>query len=57
MHLEPGSILLCSYCDNKSCDQHTEALTELARRNVIAFVLDSVRISLGMNKAREISLA
>ncbi len=57
MHHEPGSILLCGYCDNELRDQHIEALAELACRNVIAFVLDSVRISLGMDKAREISLA
>lgn len=57
MHHEPGSILLCGYCDNELRDQHTEALAELARQNVIAFVLDSVRVSLGMDKAREISLA
>ncbi|VFS19507.1 Putative cytoplasmic protein [Enterobacter cancerogenus] len=43
MHHEPGSILLCGYCDNQLREQHTDALAELARRNVIAFVLDSVR--------------
>lgn len=57
MHHEPGSILLCGYCDNELRDLHTKALEELARRNVIAFVLDSVRVSLGMDKTREISLA
>ncbi|EHN8756958.1 DUF968 domain-containing protein [Enterobacter asburiae] len=57
MHHEPGSILLCGYCDNQLREQHTEALAELARRNVIAFVLDSIRISLGIDKSREISLA
>ncbi|WP_275063463.1 DUF968 domain-containing protein [Enterobacter ludwigii] len=57
MHHEPGSILLCGYCDNQLREQHTEALAELACRNVIAFVLDSVRISLGIDKSREISLA
>lgn len=57
MHHEPGSILLCGHCDNKLREQHTEALAELARRNVIAFILDSVRISLGIDKSREISLA
>lgn len=56
MHHEPGSILLCGYCDNQLREQHTEALAELACRNVIAFVLDSVRISLGIDKSREISL-
>lgn len=57
MHHEPGSILLCGYCDNHLREQRTEALAELARRNVIAFVLDSVRISLAIDKSREISLA
>ncbi|MCU6383423.1 DUF968 domain-containing protein [Enterobacter quasiroggenkampii] len=57
MHHEPGSILLCGYCDNHLREQRTEALAELARRNVIAFVLDSVRIHLCLDKSREISLA
>lgn len=57
MHHEPGSILLCGYCDNQLREQHTEALAELARRNVIAFVLDSIRMSLGIERSREISLA
>ncbi|KTH66509.1 hypothetical protein ASV20_22890 [Enterobacter roggenkampii] len=56
MHHEPGSILLCGYCDNHLREQRTEALAEMACRNVIAFVLDSVRISLGIDKSREISL-
>lgn len=57
MHHEPGSIRLCGYCDNQLREQHTEALAELARRNVIAFVLDSIRMSLGIDRSREISLA
>ncbi|MGF6424524.1 hypothetical protein ABIE11_004060 [Lelliottia sp. 489] len=57
MHHEPGSILLCGYCDNQLREQRTEALAELARRNLIAFVLDSIRICLGIDKSREISLA
>lgn len=57
MHHEPGSILLCGYCDNQLREQYTEELAEIARRNVIAFVLDSVRISLALDKNREISLA
>lgn len=57
MHHEPSSILLCGYCDNHLREQRTEALAELARRNVIAFVLDSVRIHLCLDKSREISLA
>lgn len=57
MHHEPGSIRLCGYCDNQLREQHTEALAELARINVIAFVLDSIRMSLVIDKSREISLA
>lgn len=57
MHHEPGSILLCGYCDNQLRGQHTEALAELARQNVISWVLDSIRLALGIDKAREISLA
>jgi hypothetical protein len=57
MHHEPGSILLCGSCDNQLREQCTEELAELAWRNVIAFVLDSVRISLAIDKSREISLA
>lgn len=57
MHHEPGSILLCGYCDNQLSGQHTEALAALARRNVISWVLDSIRLALGIDKSREISLA
>lgn len=57
MHHEPGSILLCGYCDNQLRGQHTEALAALARQNVISWVLDSIRLALGIDKSREISLA
>ncbi len=57
MHHELGSILLCGYCDNHLREQRTEALAALACRKISAFVLDSVRIYLCLDKSREISLA
>ncbi|WP_048980356.1 DUF968 domain-containing protein [Enterobacter asburiae] len=57
MHHEPGSILLCGYCDNQLREQHTEGLADLACNNVVAYVLDSVRIYLCLDKSRETSLA
>lgn len=57
MRHEPGSILLCGHCDNHLREQHTEALAGLARQNVVNWVLDMVRLALGIDKYREISLA
>lgn len=57
MHHEPGSILLCGHCDNLLREQYTESLAELAQHNVINYVLNSARLSLGIDKTREISLA
>ncbi|XHF49439.1 MAG: DUF968 domain-containing protein [Enterobacter roggenkampii] len=57
MRHDPGSILLCGYCDNLLRGQETAALAELAAQNVIGWVLDSVRLSLSIDKSREISLA
>ncbi|MBL5898070.1 DUF968 domain-containing protein [Lelliottia amnigena] len=57
LHHEPGSILLCGHCDNQLREQHTEALAELARRNVINWVLDNIRHALMLDKSRELSLS
>lgn len=57
MRHEPGSILLCGHCDNQLREQSTEALAELARQNVIIWVLDFARNALALDKAREMSLA
>lgn len=57
MRHEPGAILLCGHCDNRLRDQYTERLAELARQNVINWVLDIVRNALALDKTREISLA
>lgn len=57
MRHEPGAIRLCGYCDNQLREQFTERLAELARQNVIDWVLDIARRALVIDKTREISLA
>jgi len=57
MRHEPGAILLCGHCDNRLREQYTERLAELARQNVINWVLDIARNALALDKSREISLA
>ena len=54
---QPGSILFCWHCDNQLREQTTSFLEELASRNVIAWVIDSVLSVLGFNRERELSLA
>jgi len=49
---EAGSILLCGYCDNQLREQHNEGLADLACKNAIGYVLDSVRIYLCLDKTR-----
>jgi len=57
MRHAPGSIRLCGHCDNQLREQHTERLAELARQNVIDWVLDTARVALALDRSREISLA
>ncbi|KFC07060.1 putative cytoplasmic protein [Trabulsiella guamensis ATCC 49490] len=57
MRHPPGAMLLCWHCENELRQQTTERLSALARRNVIDWVIDAVRIRLRYNKEREISLA
>ncbi len=54
---DPGAIRLCGHCDNQLRGQHTERLAELARKNVIDWVLDTARLALALDLSREISLA
>ena len=53
MRHEPGAILLCGHCDNRLSEQYTERLAELARQNVIDWVLDTARSALAIDKSRE----
>jgi len=57
MRHEPGAILLCGHCDNRLREQYNDRLAELARQNVIDWVLDTARQALAIDKTREISLA
>lgn len=56
MRHAPGSMVLCWHCENQLCEQATEQLADLARRNVIAWVIDTVLVALGYNRERELSL-
>ncbi len=57
MRHDPGAIRLCGHCDNQLREHHTERLAELARQNVTDWVLDTARVSLALDRSREISLA
>ncbi|MBJ8809850.1 DUF968 domain-containing protein [Citrobacter koseri] len=56
MRHAPGSMVLCWHCENQLREQTTEQLADLARRNVIAWVIDTVLVALGYNRERELSL-
>lgn len=57
MRHEPGALRLCGYCDNLLRGQYTEALAELARQNLIGWILDTIRNTLLLDKTRQLSLA
>ncbi|MDA8487462.1 DUF968 domain-containing protein [Kluyvera sp. Awk 3] len=57
MRHPPGALAVCWHCDNELRQQTTEQLAELARENVIAWVIDTVLASLGYNRERELSVA
>ena len=54
---EPGSVLLCGQCDNHLRDHYSEQLAELARRNVISWIINSIMVALNQDPSRELSLA
>ena len=54
---EPGSVLLCGHCDNQLRDHYSEQLAELARRNVVNWIINSIMVALNMDPSRELSLA
>lgn len=57
MRHPPGAIRVCWHCDNALREQTTEALSELACENVIAWVIDTVLRELGYNDERMLSVA
>ena len=52
----PGALRVCWYCDNKLRDQFTQQLAEMARQNVIAWVIHSASGSLGFDETHELTL-
>ena len=57
MRHPPGSMLLCWHCENQLREQTTRQLSALALRNVVDWVIDTVRIRLRYSKERELALA
>ena len=57
MRHDPGAIALCWSCDNKLRDHFTEQLGDIARKNVIEWVIFSVLTELGYNSERVLSVA
>lgn len=57
MRHTPGSLMLCWHCENQLREQFTEPLAELARRNVIGWIIDTALSAMRLNRDRELSLA
>jgi len=57
MRHEPGAIAVCWACDNKLRDQFTEQLGDIARKNVIEWMISSILTDLGYNSERVLSVA
>ncbi|NEG58211.1 DUF968 domain-containing protein [Pantoea agglomerans] len=57
MRHAPGAMMLCWYCDNRLREHTTDLLADIARRNVIDWIIDTVLIGLRFNRERELSIA
>lgn len=57
MRHEPAAIALCWSCDNKLRDHFTSQLGDIARKNVIEWVIFSILTTLGYNSERVLSVA
>ena len=53
----PGALRVCWHCDNQLREQNTAQLAEMARRNVINWIIDTVLARMRFNRDRELSLA
>lgn len=51
-----GSIRLCWNCDNKLRDHHTEQLSNMAKANVVAWIIDTARMALRFNDSHVLTL-
>ncbi|MFH3543965.1 DUF968 domain-containing protein [Klebsiella aerogenes] len=57
MRHPPGAIQLCWYCDTRLREQTTKILSDLARRNVVDWIIDTAILDLQLGLERELSLA
>jgi len=57
MRHEPGAMAVCWACDNKLRDHFTSQLGDIARKNVIEWVIFSILGALGYNTERVLSVA
>lgn len=54
--IHPSALLLCWHCDNKLRDHHTEQLSNMAKVNLIVWIIDRARVGLGFNESHVLSL-
>ncbi|MFP2513998.1 DUF968 domain-containing protein [Buttiauxella agrestis] len=52
----PGAIRLCWGCDTRLHDHHTKQLSDIAKANIIAWVIEKARQNLGFNKNHVLTL-
>ncbi|WP_024559532.1 DUF968 domain-containing protein, partial [Franconibacter pulveris] len=52
----PGAIRVCWHCDNVLSGQHTQRLAEMARVNVVAWVIAMARGALGFDDSHTLTL-
>ncbi|HHN4441929.1 DUF968 domain-containing protein [Klebsiella oxytoca] len=57
MRHPPGAMMLCWHCENLLREQTTDTLSELGRRNVINWIIDTALQNLQLGRERELSLA
>jgi hypothetical protein len=52
----PGALRLCWGCDNQLRDHYTEQLSTLATTNVVAWIIDRARATLGFDESHVLTL-
>ncbi|MGK0735795.1 DUF968 domain-containing protein [Yokenella regensburgei] len=57
MRHPPGAMMLCWHCENQLREQTTAQLSDMARANVVDWIIDTVLMRLRFNRERELSLA
>ncbi|TNV14926.1 DUF968 domain-containing protein [Buttiauxella sp. B2] len=52
----PGALRLCWGCDNQLRDHYTEQLSSMATANVVAWIIDRARATLGFDESHVLTL-